>query len=130
MPTIDEAVDRRLKWMRWTGRGIGWVIGGLWVLSLLAHLIGDLVSGGSPPETEGILLGVLVSIPVTGVVVTWWREKSGGVLAVIGGIALGTFAYVTAGRNKVWIMLFAGVPFVVSGTLFLLSWRRCRAISE
>ena len=130
MPIIDEAGDRRAKWLRWTGRGIGWVIGGFWMLSLLAHLIGDLVSGGSPPETEGILLGVLVLIPVTGVVVAWWRERLGGVLAIIGGIALGTFAYVTAGRNKVWIMLFAGLPFVVSGILVLMSWKRSQASSH
>jgi len=45
---------------------------------------------------------------------------------VIGAVALGTLAYVTAGFNKGWAMLITGGPLLVIGLLFLASWRRSR----
>ncbi len=61
-----------------------------------------------------------------GVLIAWRRERIGGTVMVIGAIALGTFAYVTAGHNKVFAVLVSGVPFLVPGILFLASWRRSR----
>jgi len=75
-----------------------------------------------PPTLEGAVLGGLVLAGVLGVVVAWWREGLGGTVVVVVAIALGIFAYVTAGHNRGFAVLVAGGPFLVSGILFLACW--------
>lgn len=72
------------------------------------------------------MLAGLVIFAVLGILISWWREGIGGTVVVIGAVALGTFAYVTAGFNKGWAMLITGGPLLVIGLLFLASWRRSR----
>jgi len=126
MASINYTGDRTTKWMRWIARGTGSLVG---VLCLLIG-IAEVIWGHTPPSPEasrqGAMLAGLVIFAVLGVLIAWWREGVGGTVVVIGAIALGTFAYVTAGRNKVWAMLITGGPFLVAGILFLACWRRSR----
>jgi len=57
--------------------------------------------------------------------IAWRDERLGGMVVVAGALALSVFAYVTAGHNKALAVLVSGIPFLVSGVLFLASWR-CR----
>ena len=84
----------------------------------------DAATGNNPPGIEGIILGVLVVIGITGIVIAWRKEKIGGTIVTIAAIALGVFAFITAGRMKIFAVLVAGGPFLVSGILFLTSSRR------
>ncbi len=122
MANTEHAGDRAAKWMRWLARGIGSLIGGLFLLILIASAIFD----PTPWSLEGAMLAGLVIFAVLGILISWWREGIGGTVVLIGAVALGTFAYVTAGRNKVWAMLITGGPLLVTSLLFLASWRRSR----
>lgn len=124
MANVDDTGDRPTKWMRWIARGIGSLVG---VLCLLIGIT-EVIWGHTPPSPEaslqGAMLAGLVIIAVLGVLIAWWREGIGGTVMVIGAVALSTFAYVTAGRNKVFAMLISGGPFLVAGMLFLACWHR------
>lgn len=117
--------NRATKWMRWIARGIGSLAGAYWFLALVGHLIwGD----DTQVFLEGAMLAGLVITTVLGVLIAWWRERIGGTIVITGAIALGAFAYITAGHNKAFAMLVVGVPFLVPGILFLASWRRSRRL--
>lgn len=126
MANINYPGDRATKWMRWIARGIGSLAGTFWLLALITSAIAEAISGHSPWSLEGAVLAGLVITAALGVLIAWWREGIGGTIVVIGGVALSTFAYFTAGHNKGLAVLVSGVPFLVSGIMFLASWRRSR----
>lgn len=119
-----SSADAATKWVRWMARGIGSLAGAFWLLSLIASLIVELIEGHGPWSPEGAMLMGLVIFVALGVLIAWRREGIGGLVAVIGAIALCIFAYVTAGHNKGFAMLISGGPFLVAGILFLACWRR------
>lgn len=123
---MQRPTDTTTKWIRWIARGIGSLAGAFWLLSLTVGLIVELISGHTTWSLEGAILAGLVIITALGVLVAWRREGSGGMIVLIGAIALSTFAYVTARFNKIWAMLIAGGPFLVAGILFLTCWRRSK----
>jgi len=109
------------RFIRWTARIIGLTASLIWLFILIASLIEE---GFGAMVTEGMMLGALVGIAVIGVVVGISNEETGGAIALPAGIALAVFAAVTAGRNHWLAILVSGGPFMISGTLFMLSARR------
>ena len=126
MASISYTGDRTTKWIRWIARGIGSLVAVLCLLIGIAEVIWSHTPPSPEASQQGAMLAGLVIFAVLGVLIAWWREGVGGTIVVIGAIALGTFAYVTAGHNKVWAMLITGGPFLVTGILFLACWRRSR----
>ena len=116
---MDYTSNRKVKWMRWAARIIGIIVAGFWVLSLIASSIAEF---GTPIILEGIILGVLVAINTAGVIIAWRREKVGGIIIVASAVMLSIFAYISAGHNKIFAVLFSGFPFLISGIIFLVSW--------
>lgn len=109
-----------VKWMRWLARGIGSTVAGLWLLIGVLHGIGD----SEPWTWESTVITVLVAASALGVFIGWWKEAIGGVILVTVAMTFSAFAWVTAGHNKGFAMLISGGPFLVAGTLFLVSWWR------
>ena len=103
---------------RWA-RGIGVFAASYWMLTLLLHMIDELVNRNPIVFDEGFILGCLILLAFAGVVVAWKRERRGGIIMLIAGFSLCIFAYVTAGSHKGFAMLVSGVPFLISGSLFL-----------
>lgn len=120
MANISSTSDRATEWKRWTARGLGSLAGAYWAVALVAEAIW----GDTPASLEGAVLGVLVGATVLGVALAWRWEGLGGMIVVVGAIALGIFAYFTAGRNRPLAISVTGGPFLVAGVLFLASWRR------
>ena len=120
----SPADDGPTKWMRWLARGLGSLVGALWVLTGIAEVVWPHTPPSPEASLQGAILGAVGITTVLGVLVAWRWERSGGTIVVIGAIGLSTFAYVTAGRNKAWAMLFTGGPFLVAGILLLTSWWR------
>jgi hypothetical protein len=116
----NETGDRLTASLRWSARAVGslpalgWVSVGL-VSALLER---------EPWTRESAWMVLLISVLTLAVLLAWRREKLGGALLVVGAVAFGLFAYVTAGRNKGYAMLVSGGPFLLSGALFLAAWRR------
>lgn len=114
---------RVARWARRLGLGIGTLAGAVWLISVGGGLIEGLLGEHTPFTLEGAALGGLVLFVVTGVLIAWRWEGIGGTVEVIGGIGLSTFAYLTAGSNKVFAMSVSGLPFLISGVLVLIGWR-------
>lgn len=109
--------------MRWVARAIGLVAAGCWAVPLGAGLV---MGDAAAVSGEGIALSGLILFTVLGLVIAWRNEHAGGTIVVAGALALSVFAYLTAGHNKALAVLVSGVPFLVSGVLFLASSRRRR----
>ena len=115
--------NRFIRRMRLAGRGIGFtmvVFGG-------AMLIGEAVTeylreGFILPEIAGILLAVIGIVALVGLILTFRRERVGGIMLVACSAALGAHIAVNAGRNHALAWAMVGLPFLVSGVLFLKSW--------
>lgn len=122
MTSVRHTRERATKWMRWIGRGLGSLAGLFCLLIGIAEVIWPHTPPSPEASQQGAMLAGLVITTVLGVLIAWWREGIGGTVVVIGAVALGTFAYVTAGHNKVWAMLITGGPFLVAGILFLATW--------
>jgi hypothetical protein len=124
MANNNPADDGPTKRMRWIARGIGSLVGALWVLIGIAETAWPHTPPSPEASLQGAILAVLGITTVLGVLIAWRWERIGGTIVVIGAIALSTFGYITAGRYKVWVALFSGGPFLVAGALFLASWWR------
>jgi len=70
----------------------------------------------------------LIAVVVIGVIIAWFREGIGGFITLIGAVALSIFAYISAGHNKIFAMLTSGIPFLIAGILFLISWWRRKSL--
>jgi len=112
---MNKINSKRHSWLLWVARGFGTLVSVFWVFSLGAHAFLD-----DPGELtgEGMLLGSLVLVCVTGLILAWYKEKPGGIVTIIGGLALSVFAYISAGRNEWLAVLVSGAPFLLAGVLF------------
>ena len=131
MANNKKTIDKTTKVIHWTARVLGSVSGAFWVLALTLSTIVEYKKGVEPtPEAklEGTVLGFLIAVVVIGVIIAWFREGIGGFITLIGAVALSIFAYISAGHNKIFAMLTSGIPFLIAGILFLISWWRRKSL--
>jgi CHASE2 domain-containing sensor protein len=112
------------KWLRRIARGLGAFWGCFWIFSLIATGIGEVSGGEYQWDWEGIALAGLIAVEAIGIVIAWEREKIGGAVIAVTSIILCVFAYFSAGHNHWFAVLVSGVPFLISGVLFLLVSRQ------
>jgi hypothetical protein len=109
--------------MRLTGRVIGLVAAGFFLVFLIGEAIGEALTEGSEAiELAGILLAVLIVIALAGSILSWWRERLAGILLVLVSIGLGIHIAICAGRNHFLAWLMVGFPYLVAGGLILYAW--------
>ena len=120
------------KRMRLTGRIIGLFTAGFF----LAFLIGEAISEALAEDweatigVEGILLGILVAIALAGGIISWWRQRLGGILLVLASIGLGIHIGIIAQRNHFLVWLVLGFPYLIAGGLLLYAWWLERKAAE
>ena len=110
----------RMRWIRWIARGVGLIASIYWSVPIIGGLISDNKGDFS---LEGFILVVLIFLIISGFILAWLEKRIGGSIMVIGSVALCIFAYLTAGHNKSLAVLSSGVPFLLSGVLFLIYFR-------
>ena len=120
------------KRMRLTGRIIGLFTAGFF----LAFLIGEAISEALAEDweatigVEGILLGILVAIALAGGIISWWRQRLGGILLILASIGLGIHIGIIAPRNHFLVWLVLGFPYLIAGGLILYAWWLDRKAAE
>ena len=121
----NDRSSRRGNRLRWTARIIGTLLAGFWLFAGIASGIAE--PAPWPLPWESMVMAALMIVSVAGVLIAWWREGIGGAVLVTVGVAHCVNALIQAGHNRLLAVLISGVPFIVVGILFLVSWSRSRA---
>lgn len=107
---------------RWLGRVISTLAATFWLLILLDIVACDALVGFACVNWEMVLLILFVTVSVFSVILAWRKEGIGGFLMLVWGIIFTLIAAIDSGSYQAISMLVSGVPFIVSGLLFLISW--------
>jgi hypothetical protein len=121
MKTILCTTQLMAQWLRWIARGISTLAAAFWLLILLDILACDALVGFICVNREMAFLAGFVIASVLSVLIAWRREYIGGFVMILWGLAFAAIAYVTSRPQQVFSMLVSGVPFLLSGSLFLVS---------
>ena len=123
MKEEKEQITKKGNNIRKIARIASVIVGGYWAfaLSMEAIMLKKMVW-----NLETTLLVTFVVILLIGVVIAWINEKIGGTVLILAGIGFSIFAYFSAGHNKILAMLVSGVPFIICGILFLITWMEKR----
>jgi hypothetical protein len=108
--------------VRWLARGISTLAAGIWLLILLDILACDALAGFICMNWEMALLVGMASFSMLSVILAWRWEGIGGFVMVLWGLVFSGIAYLTSRPQQVFSMLVSGVPFLIAGFLFLVSW--------
>ncbi len=103
--------------MRWAARLIGL---GTMAFFLLAWCLSLMFRGFFASD---ILFVVSFGFGLAGWIVSWWRELLAGILLILACLVMGSGLGLSGQwrvSNMDWSRL--GLPFLVAGVLFLLSW--------
>ena len=106
-------------------------VGLLAVLTALLYLRamasgGFLYRGVSENIPVTTILFVLMLIATAGLVLTWRWECLGGVVAILGSLAVAAVVYSTYSENRLLALLVYSSPFLVSGSLCMADWWKQR----
>ena len=112
------------KRMRWTGRVIGLFTAGFFLAFLIGEAISEVLAEDweATIGVEGILLGILVAIALAGCIISWWRQRIGGILLILASIGLVIHIGIIAERNHFLVWLVLGFPYLIAGGLILYAW--------
>lgn len=109
---------RRKAIAKWAGRLIGVATS----IFFLAFLIGEGIDGlYDKPDPALYVFIPLFFIAVIGNVIAWVDPEIGGTMMIIGGICMLGFHFI---RHDTLTALVYGLPFILTGILFLLSSQR------
>ncbi len=127
------------KWRSWLRR-VGLIIGLVWAVLWTMFLGASALSQGFGPITnEALVASVVLASGVLilwlSIVIAWKRELVGGILLIVAGLlVIIGYPVGAAGRidplGIVLVVVIMGLPPVVAGLLFLLSWREERRRSK
>ncbi|NKQ36799.1 MAG: hypothetical protein HF973_14445 [Chloroflexi bacterium] len=119
MANISHHNTHSNEWLRWLARGVGSVLAALWLfIGLSSAILGD-----EPWTPESYFMVGFMAGGVILPIIAWRWEKVGGILLIIFGLIFSTFAYFSAGHNQWFAVLISGIPFLITGILFLTSRR-------
>ena len=120
MTTLAHTTQQTAHWL---ARGISAIAAAFWLLILLDILACDALVGFICINWELALLAGLTAFSMLCVMIAWHNESIGGFVMIIWGLAFTIIACATS-RNYLFIsVLVSGVPFLIAGGLFLMSWR-------
>lgn len=128
MEDIENTSDYERKALRNVARVISTAMAGFILLFGVGYLIEDLTSGRLMQEwtLERIGMNVYFLLILLGTCFAWWREVIGGTILTITGFIMLSVLLLTLDLHDYWITLIYGLPFILSGILFLIYWRRTK----
>lgn len=110
--------------MRQTGRIIGLVFAGFFLIFLIGEAISEALAENWQVtiEVEGVSLGILIAIALAVSILSWWRERLAGILLILVSIGLGIHIGICAGSNHFLAWSIVGLPYLVAGGLLISAW--------
>ncbi len=106
-------------------------VGLLAVLTALLYLRammagGFLYRGANENIPVSTILFVLMLLATAGLVLSWRWECLGGIVAILGSLAVAAVVYSTFSDNRVLALIVYSSPFIVSGSLCVADWWKQR----
>jgi F0F1-type ATP synthase membrane subunit c/vacuolar-type H+-ATPase subunit K len=113
--------------LRLAGRIIGLGMTGFGGAMLIGEAVSEFLNGDFVrPELAGVLLVVIGLVALVGLILSWRNERLAGIMLVAVSVAIGAHIAVYAARNHALAWAMVGLPYLVSGVLFLNAWRLSR----
>ena len=122
---MDKTISKANRTIRWIARILGTILAVYLVFTTVANFfifnLGD----------YGITAFIIIF--VVGVIVAWFREKIGGIILVVSAVAVSIFSIITGlndpNSDLMDAIILMGLPFLIIGILFLVSWWKSRKLS-
>jgi hypothetical protein len=127
MTKINKETDYVIWFIRNYARGISTFVISLWVIMAVGYSIDTASYQTSTLTNEGVILSAFLLVTLVSVIIAWWWEGVGGLMLTIVGIVAIVVFMLTNKPEAYWITLVTGVPFLVSGILYLKCWRRIKS---
>jgi hypothetical protein len=121
---MSERNQRLARRMTWTAQIIGLVAAIFLAIMVIGSTAGEIIDEEPVSfDVEGVTLGIITVIALTGCILSWWRERLAATLLVLVAIGLAIHIGIAAGRNHVWAWIVLGLPYLIAGGLLFGSWR-------
>jgi hypothetical protein len=108
--------------LRWAGRLVGVLFGGFFAMFAVAEVIGGVQAGEFDPE--GIAPVSLILIAALGVLLSFYWERAGGILTLIGGLGMALLVIINGGFSDLGVALLFALPLGTAGSLSLMCGNR------
>jgi len=125
MTKIGKKSDFTTRLIQWIARGIST----LFIVFILLMGIGSAIWGSQNriapwPTLEDLVIIVFLLAMLVSVILAWRREGIGGfMLTIVGLVAIVVIMLINKPEDY-WVALAIGVPFLVSGILYIICWKR------
>jgi len=119
--------------LRLAARIIGLGMVGFGAAMLIGEAVSEYLRGGmaviEPIPLELIIAIVIGAVALAGLILSWRRQKLAGIILVSCAAAMGAHVIIFINRNQMMMWLILGLPYLISGVLFLNAWRISREAS-
>jgi Na+/melibiose symporter-like transporter len=116
--------EHHLKPYKMAAQSMGTLVSFFFVLVVLGK---GLTENSPATKSQLITLVLCLLVPVSGYIITWYKEKAGGLLMIAGGILL--LIYYFSSGEKSTAFLYS-IPFIISGALYLLHVKKRRDLQR
>jgi hypothetical protein len=129
MATVPQTADSWAKAMRWSGRVLGLFSVGLFLLFLFESggRVFPTLAWGRP---QGLALVLALVAALVGVLVAWRWETGGGVVAIVGALAVIVLVVLGSGLDMLFPAIVFAAPLLLAGTMYLGCSARCQALGH
>ena len=119
----DEKQQLLIKRLRLTARIIASLAAFFLILFLAGGAVEELVSEDTEGlSIEGITLGIIALTAIAGCIISFKKERLGGIILLLAALSFGIHIALVAGRNHFLVWLMTGFPYLLAGALFLYVW--------
>ena len=123
LKNLGNTGDKLTSQLRDAARTLGAMVAVVWLLAGIGYAVLD------PWTLTSELVIVFLFFLALGVGIAWWKEGAGGIMLIVLSLAFSIFACIEANHNRVLAALLSGVPFLVVGILFVVTWQRAKKTS-
>ena len=125
---MDKDINKSSRVIRWVARILGTILAVYLVLTTIANLIMDFKAWDFIPYVYFAFFIVFA----IGVIIAWFKEKIGGIILVASAVAVIIFSIIFGLNPASEVLMLigsVGLPFLIIGILFLVSWWKSRKLN-